>query len=90
MAAATIEERLSALEQEVAQLKDQLYGERPGVTGRTRPDFLDKYTGTFANSPMFEEMVRSVEEERERERREARGEDDIEDLAASACFSEGE
>lgn len=82
MAEATIEERVRALEQEVAQLKDQFTGERPGVTGRTRPDFLEKYVGIFADSPMFEEMVRSVEEERERERREARGETDTSEMAA--------
>lgn len=82
MAEATIEERVRALEQEVAQLKDQLYGERPGVTGRTRPDFLEKYTGMFAIDPLFEEMVRSVEEVRERERREARGETETSEMAA--------
>lgn len=79
MATETVEERLAALEWEVAQLKTQVGGARPDSTGRTSPDFLEKYTGIFANDPLFEEMVRFTEEERERDRREARGETDGED-----------
>ncbi len=78
----TTEDRLQALEREVAQIKAQLSAPRPGVLGRTSPDFLDQYVGIFANDPLFEEMVRFTEEERERERRAARGETAIEDTPA--------
>lgn len=72
---ATIEERLSALESEVAQLKVQAADARPGVIGRTRPGFLDTFAGVFAHHPAFEEVVWQAEQEREQERREASRED---------------
>lgn len=65
MATATIEERLAALEAEVAQIKAQRNGERPGVIGRTRADFLQNYTRRSANSPMFDEVMAAVAAERE-------------------------
>jgi hypothetical protein len=57
MAAQTIEERLAQLENKVALLMV-----------RTSPEFLDTMVGIHANSPEFEDMVRSLEEERRRER----------------------
>jgi hypothetical protein len=72
MRAGTTEERLAALEAEVARLRATVEGERPGVIGKTRPDFLDTMVGIHANSPHFEEVVRRIETERERERAEAR------------------
>ena len=63
-----IEERLASLEAEVAKIKAQLNGDRPGVVGRTRPDFLDNYTRRSANSPLFDEVAAAVAAERERER----------------------
>jgi hypothetical protein len=78
MPAQTVEERLSALEAEVARLKAQTGGERPGVIGRTRPDFLQNYTRRSENNKMFDEVAREVEAEREREREEARRLDDAE------------
>lgn len=76
MPAQTVEERLSALEAEVARLKAQALAERPGVIGRTRPDFLQNYTRRSANNKMFDEVAREIEAEREREREEARRFDD--------------
>jgi hypothetical protein len=77
MSATTTEERLAILEAEIASLKAILAGKRPGVTGRTRPDFLQNYTRLSANSPLFDEVAREITEERERERaRATRGESD--------------
>ncbi len=73
MAAELIKERREALEREIAQIREKYKDQPPAVVGRTSPDFLEKYTGMFANDPVFDEMIRSIEEERERERREARG-----------------
>jgi len=71
MANQTIEERLTDLEHKVALL----------ISG-TRPDFLDTMVGIHSNSPMFEEVVRAIEEERQRERSEARTRE-MEDIAAA-------
>ena len=70
--AAITEERIAALEAEVARLRAKLEEQRPNVTGRTSPDFLDTMVGIHANSPAFEEVTRRIEAEREREREEAR------------------
>ena len=73
MAAETIlEERFAALEAEVARLRRELEAQRPPVSGRTSPDFLDTMIGIHADSPAFEEVTRRIQEEREREREEAR------------------
>jgi hypothetical protein len=73
MAAETIlEERFAALEAEVARLRMKLEGQRPPVLERTSPDFLDTMIGIHADSPAFEEVTRRIQEEREREREEAR------------------
>ena len=66
------EERVAALEAEVARLRAKIEGQRPGVTGRTSPDFLDTMFGIHANSPDFAEVTRRIMAEREQEREEAR------------------
>jgi hypothetical protein len=80
MAAITTEERLTALENEVARLRTRVEGDCLETRGKTRPDFLETMIGIHANSPLFEEVARSLEEEREREREEARR---LEDEAAA-------
>lgn len=75
MATATLEERLTAVEAELAELKARQWSplpERKGVTGRTAPDFLDRFVGIYENDEMAERMFRAVEAEREKERVEAR------------------
>ena len=64
----TMEERLAALEQEMAAVKQQLNRERAGVIGRTRPDFLQNYTRRSANSTLFDEVAQAVQAERDKER----------------------
>ena len=66
-----LEERFAALEAEVARLRLILEEQRPPVSERTRPDFLDTMIGIHANSPAFEEVTCRIQEEREREREEA-------------------
>lgn len=72
MAATTMEERVAALENEIVRLRTKVEGMPFPVMGRTRPDFLDTMVGIHANSPLFEEVVRSVAAEREQEREEVR------------------
>ena len=73
MAAETVlEERFAALEAEVARLRMKLEAQPPRVSERTSPDFLDTMVGVHADSPAFEEVTRRIQEEREREREEAR------------------
>jgi hypothetical protein len=71
MVAPTLEERLIALENEVARLRTRVEGEGLKTIGKTRPDFLDTMVGIHANSPMFEEMIRLLADDRERERGQA-------------------
>jgi hypothetical protein len=72
----TLEERVTQLERELARLRQSVEGARPGVTGRTHPDLLDRYFGLFANSPNFDEVQQQIEADREREREEARRADE--------------
>lgn len=61
MAETSLEERLAALEVEVAQLKQRLEGEQP-------PDAVPwwkKIVGTFANDPEYDEAMRLGREYRE-------------------------
>lgn len=67
-----LEERFAALEAEVARLRMKLEGQPPCVSERTSPDFLDTMIGIHADSSAFEEVTRRIQEEREREREEAR------------------
>ena len=69
----SVAERLDALEAALAEVKRQLQPSRPGVIGRTRPDFLDTMFGIHANSPAFAEVMREIEDIRAREREEALG-----------------
>ena len=71
MTSQTVEERLAQLESTVALLM-----------ARTNPDFLDTMVGIHANSALFEDMVRSIEEERRREREEACRPDSQSELAS--------
>jgi hypothetical protein len=68
---ATTEERIRTLEAEVERLKARMDEPRAGVVGKTRPDFLENFTGIFATDPDFEAMDRVIQEERREERRRA-------------------
>ncbi len=57
-AAQNLEERLALLEAEVRHLRMELRRERGEVSGRTAPDFLEKFAGIFSNDPTFPEAVR--------------------------------
>ena len=67
-----LEERFAALEADVARLRMKLEAQPSRVSERTSPDFLDTMIGIHADSPAFEEVTRRIQEEREREREEAR------------------
>jgi hypothetical protein len=58
--ASSLEERVAALEAEVARLKAR-------VEGKEKPseDWVDKIWGTFANDPIYEEAMRLGREWRE-------------------------
>lgn len=61
MAAETLEQRVSAMEQELAQLKQQLQTETPS----TPLPWWEQIFGTFANSEAHEEATRLGREYRE-------------------------
>jgi hypothetical protein len=61
MATTTVEERLNALEAEVAQLKKQLKAEKT----QTIVPWWEMIFGTFANSEEYEEAMRLGREYRE-------------------------
>jgi hypothetical protein len=67
MSTPTLHERRDALEQEIARIQEKNKGRRPPAANRTSPDFLEKYTGMFADDPMFDAVMRDIEERRERE-----------------------
>lgn len=67
----TTEERLASLEADVARLKAQLPSQRYGVTGRTNPQVMEEMFGVFKNNPQAESVLNAIEQEREKERREA-------------------
>lgn len=64
MATEALEERLAAVESELAQIKRQLAEENP----RTRPASWEKMFGIFADSEGFEEATRFGREYREAQR----------------------
>ena len=58
-----LEQRLAALEAEVAELKRKLNGDKP--SGHA---WLDMIYGSFANDPMYEEAMRLGRKYRESQR----------------------
>ena len=62
------EERLAAVEAEIAQIKSELRSSRPGVIGRTNPKLIAELWGHSANDPQAELVWRAIEAEREAER----------------------
>jgi hypothetical protein len=73
MAAMTVEERLATLETEVAQLKQQVAGERPP----NAVPWWEQLFGAFADSPEYEEATRLGREYRES----LRFEDEVDETA---------
>ncbi len=66
--ATTLEERVTTLEAEVKRLSERAEREPLVVSGRTTPDFLDRYVGMFAEDPTFEDAVRLGREWRNADR----------------------
>jgi hypothetical protein len=58
------EERVVALEKEVARLRAKV----DGFPTKTNPYFLETMTGIYADNPEFEEMTKKIEADREKER----------------------
>lgn len=79
MATATIEERLAALEADMARLKAQAPAERYGVIGRTNPQAIEAMFGQSAGDALAEAVWQEILAEREREREEARNAPDDEE-----------
>lgn len=79
----SFEQKVAALQAEVVRLKAEAAakGERYGVTGRTNPQRLEEMFGIFANNPRAQSVLQSIEDEREREREEARREPAENDVA---------
>lgn len=77
----TLQQLRDGLEQEIARIQSQTKGLRPPAANRTSPDFLEKYTGMFADDPTFDAVMRGIEERREREREEAIREADAAEAA---------
>ena len=71
----TTEERIRHLEADVEWLKAQVSPQRPGVVGKTHPDFLETCVGIFADDPYFEEMDQKIQQAREEERQQAKQSD---------------
>jgi hypothetical protein len=63
MASVPLEDRVAALEAEVARLKAKVEGEP-----RTSADWLDKVWASFADDPLYEEAMRLGREWRESSR----------------------
>ena len=61
MATETLEERVAAMEQELARLKQQLQVQRPPAP----LPWWEKMAGTFANSEHYDEAMRLGREYRE-------------------------
>jgi hypothetical protein len=57
---APLEQRVKALEEELARLKAQV-----GEKDKTAVDWLDKIWGSFANDPIYDEAMRLGREYRE-------------------------
>ena len=65
-----LKKKVAVLEEDVRQLKQQIQQPqgRGAVSGRTAPDFLDQFSGIFANDPTFAEAERLGREWREADR----------------------
>ncbi len=68
MAGLTIEDRLAAVEREIAELKRRLPAEQ------LQDDWVDAMSGVFADDPEFDEVVRLGREMREADRMQYGGE----------------
>lgn len=68
--ALNLEDRVALLEKEVRHQRLELARARGEVSGRTAPDFLEKFAGIFANDPTFDEAVRLGREWRSADRSE--------------------
>ena len=55
-------ERVAQLEQDVRHLKTRMAWETNAVSGRTAPDFLERFSGIFGNDPTFPEAERLGQE----------------------------
>ena len=53
-----LEQRLTLLEQQVQQMQTRLSQDAHIASGRTAPDFLERFVGIFAHDPTFDEAVR--------------------------------
>ncbi len=71
----TFEERLSALERDMAQVKERLEPEN----AQQQNPWLDLVFGAFKDDPLFEEAVRYGREWRESQNAPADEEDDVPD-----------
>jgi hypothetical protein len=58
-----LEDRVKALEDEVARLKSRLDG-----TGKKQPDWLETAWGAFANDPIYDEAMRLGKKYRDSQR----------------------
>ena len=71
MATKTLEDRLAAVERELAQIKSQLTDEKPSST----PPGWERIFGSFADSEGFDEAVRLGREYRESQNAQSDGTD---------------
>ena len=72
MATSTLEERVTLLERELAEIRSQRdLRAAPNVVGHTAPDFAERFFGIFADDEMADRVWERVMGEREKEREEA-------------------
>ena len=64
MAAQSVEQRLAALEAEVANLREELRGKNGQAKEPEKP-WIEKVYGAFANDPVYDEAMRLGREYRE-------------------------
>ncbi len=53
-----LEERVAFLEEELRRLQAELMGQKGAVSGRTAPNFLERFSGIFGDDPTFAEATR--------------------------------